>query len=158
MPRTLSPAAKAALFKQQTGEVFLTLLTLNHPSMSEPIRLVNDGRDLISRGATFQRFPFEITMPEETDGAPGPVRFRCANADRRIVLAIRQLSGELLKATLEVVMASAPDDLVAGPLEFTMASAPYSADVVEADLTFEDILNEAYPADEFNPSSTPGLF
>jgi len=158
VPRSLSAATRRAIYAQQTGEALLTLLTLNHPSLPAPIRVVNDGRDLVSRGATFQRCPFEIDMPEETDGVPAPVKFRIANAHREIVLAVRKLSGPAMTATMEVVPASAPDQVEMGPIEFTLRGASYTAEFVEADLVFEDILNEPYPADTFTPSTTPGLF
>jgi len=146
------------MFAQQTGEVPLTLLTLSHPSLPAPIRVVNDGRDLISRGNTFQRCPFEIDLPSESEGPPGPAKFRIQNSDRQIVQAVRDLSGPALTATIEVVLASSPDQVEMGPVEFTMRAAPYNADVVEADLAFEDILNEPFPADTYTPSTAPGLF
>ena len=158
MARPLTDTSRRAMFAQQTGEVPLCLLTLSHASMSEPIRVVNDGRDLISRGTTYQSFPFEIDWPSEADGAPGPVKLRIANADRRIVQAIRELSGEALIAKLELVLASEPDDVFAGPVTFKMRSAPYNAEWVEADLTFDDPLDEPCPADEFSPSNAPALF
>jgi len=51
MPRQLSNTAKAALYAQQTSEVFIMLLTVNHESFSEPIRITNDpGTELPDAG------------------------------------------------------------------------------------------------------------
>ena len=158
MPRTLSTAARASLFAQQTGEVFVQLLTLEHPDLVEPIRVCSDSIDTVSGGLTYQRFPFTITMPPEDEDAPPIVRLKIANADRTIVRSVRELSQNAMMVTLSVVMASSPDTIEAGPLEFKLRNVTFDAEFVEGELHFEDPLNEPFPADTFNPNTFPGLF
>ena len=66
MPRTLSNTARRALYAQETGEVFLLLLVISHPSLPAPIRVVNNSEDVVSGGFTYQRFPFELALPKWT--------------------------------------------------------------------------------------------
>jgi len=70
MPRTLSNAALASMNAQATGEVWLVLLTLSHPTLATPIRLVNNNEDVVSRGSTFLAFPFEVELPGEDPDQP----------------------------------------------------------------------------------------
>jgi hypothetical protein len=158
MPRTISASARTALFAQQTGEIFVLLLELDHAELVEPIRVCSDSIDTEHGGRTYQRFPFEIGMPPEDEDAPPIVRLKIANADRAIVAAVRQLAGNAMTVTLTVVLASSPDTIEAGPLEFTLRNVTYDAEFVEGELQFEDVLNEPFPADTFNPNTFPGLF
>jgi hypothetical protein len=159
MARPLSSAAKAAIFASSTGEAFLCLLTLEHATLPQPIRVSSDGVATVSRGLTFQAFPFEIDMPEESDGAPPKVRLRVCNVDRVITEAVRNAaSSSPIEVTLEVVLASQPGTVEAGPFKFKLREVSYDAVVVEGTLAFEDLLNEPFPADTYSPVDFPGLF
>lgn len=158
MPRTLSNTARRALYAQETGEVFLLLLVISHPSLPAPIRVVNNSEDVVSGGFTYQRFPFELALPPESDEAPPTVTLRIANADRQIVQAVRSLAGEAMTVDLSVILASSPDTIEAGPYRFTLRDVSYDAAIVEGTLRFEDVLNEPFPADSFTPARFPGLF
>lgn len=156
--RTLSLAARQAIFARETGEAFILLLVLSHPSLSPPIRVCNNSADLVSGGDTYQKFPFELNIPPDTEEAPPTVRLAIANADRAIVEAVRSLAGEAITATLSVVMASSPDSIEAGPFSFSIRDVSYDAAIVEGTLMFEDVLNEPFPADSFTPGRFPGVF
>lgn len=158
MPREIPPAMLRAMLAQQTGEAVLTLCTLSHASLPQPIRLVDDGRDVISRGATFQRFPFTIDLPAESEGQSEPSTLTVSNSDRQIVQLVRSLIGDRLMATFELVLASDTDAVVAGPWEFSMDSAPYTAETVSAKLVYENLLDEPYPAEAYEPGTSPGLY
>ena len=158
MPRTLSAAARRAIFAQQTGEAFILLLELSHPSLVDPIRVCANSADVTSGGLLYSRFPFEVTMPSETEDAPPTVQLRIANADRQIVQAVRELSGAAMTVTLSIVLASSPDIIEAGPFVFALRNVTYDAAWVEGTLMFEDVLNEPYPAAMFTPARFPGMF
>ncbi|QQS08663.1 MAG: DUF1833 family protein [Phycisphaerales bacterium] len=150
--------ARRAIYAQETGEVFLFLLTLSHPQLLQPIRVVNNNEDVTSDGFVYQRFPFDVHMPPENEDAPPKVNLRVAGADRTLVQAVRSLSGEAMTAELSVVLASSPDTIEAGPLEFKLRDVTYEAAIVEGSLQFEDFLSEPYPADKLTPDKFPGLF
>lgn len=148
MPRPTSVAFAQAAAAQQTGEVLVILLTLDADSLPAPIRVNSAGASLISRGNTFLRFPFEITMPKETDEAPPSVTLRICNVDRQIVEAVRTTQGAIT-VTVEIVLASSLDTVECGPLDFTLRDVNYDSFVVEGELAYEDILNEPCPAHQY---------
>jgi hypothetical protein len=158
MARTLSATAVAALMAQETSEVFLGLLTLSHPDLSPPIRIVNDTVNVTSRGNIYIAFPYRLEMPWERDDELPQVTLEIDNVDRTIVQAVRALSARKdLTALFEVVLASSPDTVELAEL-FTLRGAEYDALVVRGRLQFEDVLNEPFPADSFTPATTPGIF
>lgn len=157
MARSLSTAARAAAFAQQTSEAILCLLTISGTGIPSPIRVVNNQLDIVSRGSTYLACAFTITLPDERDDAPPRVTLLIDNVDRAIVLAVRSLV-EPPQVTLEVILASTPDTLEAGSFNFTLRNVDYSAETVSGELFFEDFLNEVFPADSFTPSTCPGLW
>lgn len=157
MSRSLSLAARQAVNAQETDEVFLLLLTLDHEDIAEPIRVVNNTEDVVSRGDTYIAYPFEITLPDEDPESVARVTLRIDNVDREIVRSLRGISSPLLVG-LEVVMAASPDVVEAGPFNMTLVSAEYDALTVTGELAFEDVLNEPFPGHAYVPSEYPGLF
>jgi hypothetical protein len=155
--RTTSAALRQAVTAQQTHEAFLVLLEIDHSSMGAPIRVVNNNRPVGSGGDLYQAFPFQVKLPDERDDRMSTVTLRIDNVDQQIVAALRQLSGAAT-VTLSVVLASAPDDVEAGPFSFTLSRASYDANAVVATLEYEDVLREPIPGDKFTPTNFPGMF
>jgi len=96
-------------------------------------------------------------LPAEFDDQLPTVQLQIDNVDRRIMEGVRALTSAPA-VTLEVVLASAPDTVEAGPFAFTLKAADYDALVISGTLAFEDVLNEPYPQYAFTPGSFPGLF
>lgn len=157
MSRSLSSLAKQSLFAQETGEVFLLLLTINHASLAQPIRVVNNLENVVSGGNTYIAFPFQITLPQDREDQPPKMRLAIDNVDRSIVTAVRTLTSPPT-ITLDVVLASQPNTIEATFPGFTLRNTKYDALVVEGDLNLEDISNEPYPKDSFTPTLAPALF
>lgn len=157
MPNQVSPAALAAMSAQETGEVALTLVTIEHPTFTQPIRVVDDKHELTSRGDAFVGFPFRIDLPSDTDEELPRVTLEIDNVDREAVKAMRSANSPPA-VKVEVVLASTPDVVEVGPFDLTMRGAGYDALVVSAVLSLEDLLNEPFPARSFTPETAPGLF
>jgi hypothetical protein len=157
MSRILSTAARQAMFAAETEQVFLLLLTIAHADLAETIRVAHNSQDVVSRGETYLAYPFRIELPADRDDQVAQVQLSIDNVDRQIVQAVRSLSGSP-SVTLEVVLASSPDLLEAGPFEFSLLDAGYDALTVTGTLGYEDVLNEPYPGDSFTPNLFPGMF
>lgn len=155
--RPLSILARAAAFASETKEVFLFLLTLDHATLPEPIRVVNDYAYVVSGGFTYVAFPFEIVLPAQRDDQIPVGQIKVDNSDRRIVRAVRSVEGPM-KATLQIILASQPDTVEWLYEGFQLKSVSYDAQTVEGELRLEEILIEPYPQHLFNPGNFPGLF
>lgn len=157
MSRSITPETQAALFAPETDETFLMLLTIDHPALSQPLRVCNDGVDVTSRGEVFTAFPFSLSLPDDEDGRPPRARLAIDNVDRQIVQAVRSLVSSPT-VFIEIIRAAAPDVVEARFEDFRFTNISYDSNLVEGDLTIEDFTTEPYPAASFTPSLFPGLF
>jgi hypothetical protein len=169
MSRTVSQAARRAMYDQSTDEVFVILLEISNESdPSAPIRTALDSQDLDSKvtvdgsdtfatAVTFAGGFFGIELPEESGETSSTVRLSIDNVDRKIVVAIRNAT-EPPDVRMWVVLKSTPDVVEAGPFYFVLESAEYDAQSVIGELTFEDITDRKFPKHEFTPYLVPGLF
>ena len=148
---------RAAVTAQQTGEVLLVLLEIDHADMSTPIRVVNNQVGIMSGGDLYAPFPFQVQLPDERDDTMSAVTLRIDNVDQQIVTALRQLTSAPT-VDLSVVLASDPDTVEAGPFSFSLTQATYDANAVVATLAYEDVLREPIPGDRFTPTNFPGVF
>jgi hypothetical protein len=156
-PRSLSSAAKAALTFQETGEIYLMLLTIQHPALIPSLYFANNNADITSRGNTYLAWPFQVALPEEREDTVPTIQIVIDNIDRRIMAGIRSLP-TAPTVLLEVVLASSPDTVEAGPFNFTLRGVDYDALTITGTLSPEDILNEPFPQYTYSPASFPGLF
>lgn len=155
--RVLTPQAASAIIARETEEVFLACLTLTHPDL-DTIRIVNNTETVIRVVGSYQPYPFEAVLPEDTDAASPHVTIRIDNCDREVTRKLRDLEG-VPKCTLEVILASSPNTVEVGPFEFAVLSAEYDALLISVQLGYEeDFLNQAVPSQIYSPTNSPGLF
>jgi hypothetical protein len=152
----ISADALAAMFAQETDEVFLMCVMIEHDDLAAPIRLVRNTEAIERGGETYLPFPFELELPSDVEDQLPHVQLVIDNVDRTIVRAIRPLKGKAL-VTVDVVLASSPDTVERGPFELKLQSVDYNALTVSGELAYEDTLNAAYPKDQFTPINSPGL-
>lgn len=152
--RTLSTNARAALYASQSDEVWLQLLTIEHDDIGIPIRLVANTEDIVSDGNTFTAFPFELAIPAT---AQESVELIVDNVTRELIEEVRAIDTPL-DITLEIVLASDPDTVEAGPFVFQSRSVEYDVSRMRFTLAYEPILNEPFPAYDYTPIDYPGLF
>jgi hypothetical protein len=156
MARTLSQTAIRSQNAQQTDEVWLVLLTIEHNNMPEAIRVVNNTEDIVSRGLTYTAFPFDFELPNEDADNPATVRLRIDNVDRRVVQAVRSITSPPM-VTIDVVLASSPNTVEMTLTGMTMREISYDATSVSGQLQFETIYSEPVTY-TMTPSRFPGLF
>lgn len=156
MARTLSSVALASIHAQETGEVWLVLVTISHSTLATPIRVVANNEDITSRGNLFQAFPFDIVLPGQDADGPPRATLRFDNVDRTAVNAIRGLTSAP-DVLLEVVLASNPDLVEISFPGLSLRNVRFDALQVEGELFFESIFNEPVTL-TMTPSRFPGLF
>ncbi len=154
---TVSATALQAMLAAQTGEVFLTTVKIEHSGLAQTIRLVNDTQNLVRADGTYIAYPFETSLPMDDDKQLPAVRLAIDNVSRDYIDDLRALSSPPT-VTLEVVLASSPDTVEAGPYVFTMKEAGYDALRIEAELGWEDVASEPFPGGSFDPLQFPRLF
>ncbi len=168
-PQRVVPAGtRREIDRQESSEHFLLFLTVTHPSLSTPIRVVSDPVDFVLGGVTFTGYVFHITILTDDDGAPF-ARLTIQNIDSSIGEVLRSIvEPPVLK--LEIIAASEFDLTVDPRTETATAARTYSGDSlvlsgVDVDVMFvtgrlqaRDFAREMWPGLMATEDRFPGLF
>lgn len=162
--RSLSNTMLEATTAQNTGLIVLALLTIEHPDLSAPLRIVNNLEDVVSGANTFTAMGFDLELPEDADRGTPRARLRIDNTNQWLTPVIRALSGDFT-VTIQLAI---PSDLEADPPEFdtieieflpmNLTEVRLNASAVEGTLSYENISNNRFPAGAFTPHDFPGMF
>lgn len=158
MSRSTSAAFKAAVYAQQTDEIFLILLRLTLPT--DPVSylyLVNNTSDIVSNGQTYTAFPFSISLPTDENGRPSEATIAIDNVSRALVDELRGLTAPL-GVRIQLIRASDPDVIEAEFDDFELRDVRYDAFSIQGRLTLESFISEPYPKDTLSAGNFAGLF
>ena len=160
MSRQVSIDALRSMMAQETDEVFLMCLTISHSSFAEPYLLVCNNEPIQRAAGEFEPFAFQLNLPDEAEDQVPQVSITIDNVDTKILQSVRSLpAGERVSLSLEVVLASSPDTVEVGPLAFKFLSVDYDSAQVTGTLGFDDdLLNVAFPRQQYTPVNSPGVF
>lgn len=155
-----------ALTGQQTSEVFVFLVTIDHDFLADPLLFSSDPTErasttplvykTVSRGNDYFFVPMEITLPDEAEGTSLQTKLRVSNVGREQIELLRSVSTPA-EVTLELVLASDPDTVGLTLPVLDMTVANWDALSVELTLTIEALDREPYPAGNYDPSGFPAL-
>jgi hypothetical protein len=157
MPRTVSLAAMQGAMAQETDEVYLILLAVDHADMPSTLRFVNNSEDVTSNSNLYTAFPFEATMPDDKDDKEPLAELRIDNVTRTLIDEIRTIQSPPI-ITLSVILASSPDTIEWGPLEFETRGVTYDALSITFRLGYSAFIREPFPYIAFNTIGFPGMF
>lgn len=162
---TLSPRMVAALNAEESDDQLVCLLTINHPNLTEPVRVTPlpiqkfdvDSYGIDSRGNRFHCIPFDFTLPSQNDDAIPTVKLQVENISREITASLKKITSPAV-CMVEMVLDKYPDVVEQVWDDLMMRRAQGDILYVSADITADDITRERYPADTFSPSLYPGLY
>jgi hypothetical protein len=154
---TLSPEMLAQIFGQQGDDCFLVLLTLNHPSFAQTIRLVNNVEDIISNGNTYSAFPFKITLPADDGETAREVAIELDNASLELIEELRTVT-DPIDVNLKMILGSIPDDIQMELDELKIGSIIYNKDRITGKMYQDNFMSTALTGEKYMPNNFPGLF
>lgn len=157
MPRTLSLPALQGALAQETAEVYLVLVEINHPTLMTPLRFVNNNTSIVSNMNTYNPYAFEMRMPDDQEDKEPTAELRIDNVDRQLMDEVRSINGEL-SMTVSVVLESSPDTIEWGPLDFDVRGVSYDANVITFRLSYSTFIREPFPYLAFDTTNFPGMF
>jgi len=138
------------------SDLYLVLLTIEHPDLDPPIHVVNNTVNVISNGITYVAFPFEIALPESPENSPPRAELTISNVGREISQAIRSV-GSPPSVTIAVIRQATPDVIEALHVGMKLTGVSYDAQQVSGQLVREDLVTEPYPAMTYSPAEFRGL-
>lgn len=145
---------------QDTKEVLLAITTIDHPLIiNGPLRIVQDLQDLVSNGHTYTAFPFQVTLPADTEDGLAKVVLRIDNVDQSIATTIRSLPPTTPPTVqIDLVIASQPDvvEVSLPGMKLRTVSGDMFAIEGECKMDEDDLI--PFPEGSFNPRDFPGIF
>ena len=154
---TLSPAMLAEIFKPESGDCFLTLLTISHISLPSPIHLVNNTEDVVSNSITYSKFPFRINLPADDGESPGEVSLVLDNVSLELIGALRTIT-DPLDVNLKMILGSIPDDIQLELTDLKIGSINYDAQTISGKLYQDNFMSSSMTSERYQPTNFPGLF
>lgn len=146
------------MLAQETDEVFIPCLTISHPDLDEDILLAYNTEKVTRTAGDFLPYPFQINLPVQSDEEVPTVTLTVDNTDLSVNDKIRSLVG-MPTVTLEIVLASSPNTVEAGPFVMKLQNATATAESITGTLGQEsDVFAQMVPAQQFLPTNSPGLF
>lgn len=158
MARGYSAAYKSTLAQVSAPEAGLILLELTHPSLSEPVRIVNDVVDLVSNGHTYIGLPFKCVLPDDFDGQLPKAQLTIDNVGKELMAWIETTSGGNGSIVVfSQVMRSRPDQV-----EWSITMNLYNVHVTMQDITaelgFQNLFSKPAVKLKYRPDNSPGIF
>lgn len=163
MPRDFSTTFTNALMAESTGQVALWLLTISHPRLATPIRLVNNSEDVQSSGNTFTALAFDFILPDDKEGSIRKASLEIDNVDQSLIPTLRRLPNGI---TVVAQLAILTDDTTTPPefdaieiesLPMKLRDVVWDEFKIRGSISHEDYVRP-FPANTFNPVDFPALF
>lgn len=147
----------AAAHAESSAEVVLPLVKLTQAGWGDAICIVPNWEPVTHQGDVYEPLAFQMALPDEEEGGIPVLDWVADNVDRRLVEALRTVSGTV-SARIVWVLASSPDRIEVGPFEMEMRAAQYDAQKISGTLGVEPILEKQFGHLVLNPKNTPALF
>lgn len=157
MANQLSPELIGQLFAQESNDPFLSLVTLSHETFDQPIYLVNNTKNITSRGNVFQAFPMTIRFPVDDGESARDFQIEFDNVSLELIQAIRSVTTQI-GVTVELILASIPDVVQMSQEDLFIATMSYNKTKITARIVLDTFLNVALTSESYTPVSYPGMF
>ena len=166
--RIIDAAVLAGLEAPETPDALLAFLTITHPGLNTPLRVVSDVMNYLVDGETYIGMPFDYRTLSDSEAA-ATTEIRIQNVDRKIGDILRKIKA---RAKLRLEFRSSADfDLSLDPREefgsgsvigafdqFDLVDVSVNAIEITGRVMLRDYSQETWPGTRATQSRCPGLF
>ena len=167
----LSPTTRRDIFKQESENTDIVLLTITHPKWRTPIRLSTHETKLwkidketatpiygtYSRKKWFIYCPLQASIPNSSAEQAPEGKFTISNVTREVSQYLKLVDTEYPKITIEVVNSATPDVVDMRFPDLDLQNASWNADTVEISVKSDIAATEPSPWLRFSLSYFPNL-
>jgi hypothetical protein len=154
--RTLSTEFNTAADAQQTGEVFLTLLTIDYSGSAAPLRFVNNHESVVSNGDTYLGLAFNFTMPQDGENQRS-AGIKMDNVDRRLSTFLLGAGVVDITVNEQLILISDPDTAEI-TRDYSLKNVSINRKTVSGELKYLQYLTDSFPTLTKTPAKFPGVF
>lgn len=155
MSNEISNELRAQIFKQESEDPFLTLVTIS--SGSFVYRLVNNTEDISSRSNLYRAFPMKVTLPVDDGESVKDFNLVLDNASLTLIGALRSITSPI-QCKIEMILASMPDTVQLSYEDLLIRAINYNGRSITAKVSLDNFLTVAMTSEKYTPSNYPGLF
>lgn len=156
MSNDISAQLLAELYKQESGDPLLMLVTLSDPSF-DTIYLVSNTVNITSRGQEYTAFPMQIRLPADDGETNREVNIEFDNVSLELIDELRSITSPI-DVAIEIVLASNPDEVQLSYEELKIRNINYNKQRISAKLYMDSFLSVELTSEEYTPTNFPGLF
>lgn len=158
MSRNYSDEFKSTLAAVSAPEAPFILLEINHPDLSEPVRVINDMQNITSNGNLYIACPFRCILPDDYDGQLPKARLSIDNVGRDLMYWIDSSNGGQGSTVKFIqIMRSRPNQI-----EWEITMNMYNVNVtmheISAELGFDNLFSKPAISMQYRPDNSMGLF
>lgn len=153
-----SDGLKINVNKLNADEALLVLLEIEHPMITDTLRLVSDNRDLVSNGENYLAMNFNIVRQSDIQGELPTVSLIIPNIGRTLVKWIDSSGGgRNANITLKLARRSTPN-VIEESISFGIASVNISTQSINFSLVIQNNLIKRSMKFTYDTKRAPGLF
>lgn len=158
MPRDYSSGFQRTVNSTSAPETPVTLLQINHPDLTTPVRVNNGSEDITHLGNVYVALAFQVTMPSDPEQGLPRAQLAIDNVGKTLTSWIES-SGGGRGATIDMtqVMPSNPD-VAEFTITMDLSNVRVNSMQVTGELGFSDLLNLPSVPLVYTPVTAPGLF
>jgi hypothetical protein len=155
----LSASAIAKLQSEIVDVAFLWLVTISHPDLPTPLRMVRDYVPLTSRGNLFTPYPhMDIGFPHDGEDQPPRQVIVLEDVGQVFTPALRTLATTTPPTMLIELVMEGDVNTVQDSWTAEIREAHGDGVSIEAELRTDEMLGVGAPSISYTPSLFPGMF
>lgn len=144
--------------KLNADEVMLVILEINHSFLSEPVRVVNDNRDVVSNGENYIAMPFMFKRQDDVQGELPKVILTMNNVGRSLVKWIDASGGAKGATVSAMIIRRSSPNVVEERIDLTIESVSITTETVRFNLITQNDLTKRAMRYVYDMRRAPGLF
>ncbi len=152
-----SQKAFEAASDRRSKEVFVTLLTISSPDISDTLRFALNDEDIVAGGQTYQASGFQYRPPAQGDRIASAGTLRIDNVDISQSQAVLQMTDKP-DVTITEVLASEPDTPVKTFPPFKLFNVSWDVHWMEGQIGVPDDQDARSVSYEYSPKEAPALY
>lgn len=148
---------KVNVNKLNSDENILVLVKIEHPFISEPIRLVNDNINFTLEGEEYIAMPFNVSRQSDHQNELPKVSLEISNVGRSLVKWIDSSSGGR-NAIVTIILARRSNQIIEEEITFGISSVSVTSLMVKISLVIQNNLTKRAIRFIYDTKRAPGLF
>lgn len=157
----IPPEALADMYAQSTTSAYLLTLEVNHPSLAEPYRFVNDREALTYNNVTYSPLWMDFNLAPSTLENDPELSITVDAVDRALIDMLRSVVAREITVTYSLLRVDDAGNIseVLPPVSLLVVSVSFSVTTLELRCSLENAsFSSSAVKDYFTPTVAPGLF